>query len=84
MLSISHIVNVIFVSEAEFEYQKLVETVRETIRLAKKKLKPRNVYLRVFANNKIAKSLYRKVGLGLLLNFQTGRCIGENISDTII
>lgn len=43
--------------------------LRETIRLAKEKLRPRNIYLRVFSDNKIAKSLYRKVGFRTLARF---------------
>jgi ribosomal protein S18 acetylase RimI-like enzyme len=43
--------------------------LRETIRLAKKRFRPRNIYLRVFSDNKIAKSLYRKAGFRELAHF---------------
>lgn len=43
--------------------------LREIILLSKKKLKPKNIYLNVFAKNKIALSLYRKVGFRELARF---------------
>ncbi|MDO8554879.1 MAG: GNAT family protein [Candidatus Micrarchaeota archaeon] len=36
--------------------------LRAIIKLAKEKLKPKNIYLSVFADNKVAQNLYKKVG----------------------
>jgi ribosomal protein S18 acetylase RimI-like enzyme len=43
--------------------------LRRVIRLVKQRLKPKNIYLHVFAENKIAKSLYRKIGFVHLATF---------------
>ncbi len=57
--------------------------LRETIRLAKRRFKPKNVYLRVFSDNKVAKSLYRKVGFRDIAHFPAwtlhdGRYVGHD------
>jgi RimJ/RimL family protein N-acetyltransferase len=57
--------------------------LRETIRLAEKRFKPKNIYLRVFSDNKIAKSLYRKAGFRELAHFPAwtlhkGRYVGHD------
>lgn len=57
--------------------------LRETIRLAKKRFRPKNIYLRVFSDNKIAKSLYRKVGFRTIARFPAwtlhkGRYVGHD------
>ncbi len=43
--------------------------LRETILLAKKRFRPKNIYLRVFSDNKVAKNLYRKVGFREMAHF---------------
>lgn len=57
--------------------------LRETIKLAKKKFKPKNIYLRVFADNRVAKSLYRKVGFRTIAHFPSwtlhkGKYVGHD------
>lgn len=57
--------------------------LRETIRLAEKRFEPKNIYLRVFSDNKIAQSLYRKVGFRRIAHFPAwtlhrGRYVGHD------
>ncbi len=57
--------------------------LRETIMLAKKRFRPKNIYLRVFSDNKIAKRLYRKVGFRRIARFpgwtlHKGRYVGHD------
>ncbi len=57
--------------------------LRETIMLAKKRFRPRNIYLRVFSDNKIAQRLYRKVGFRRIARFPAwtlhkGRYVGHD------
>ena len=44
--------------------------IRAIIKLAKKKLKPKNIYLSAFAENKVALNLYKKVGFKEFARFQ--------------
>ncbi|MBI5222854.1 GNAT family N-acetyltransferase [Candidatus Micrarchaeota archaeon] len=43
--------------------------LREIIELARKKFKPKNIYLRVFDENKIAQNLYHKIGFREIARF---------------
>lgn len=57
--------------------------LRETIRLAKTKFRPKNIYLRVFSDNKVAQNLYRKVGFRRIARFPAwtlhkGRYVGHD------
>ena len=57
--------------------------LRETILLAKKNFKPRNIYLRMFSDNKIAKRLYQKVGFRKIAHFpewtyHNGKYVGHD------
>ena len=57
--------------------------LRETILLARRKFRPKNIYLRVFSDNKVAKSLYRKVGFRKMAHFPAwtlhkGRYVGHD------
>ncbi len=57
--------------------------LRETIRLAKKRFRPKNIYLRVFSDNRIAKSLYHKAGFRDIAHFPAwtlhkGRYVGHD------
>ena len=56
----------------------------EVIKQAKKKLKPKNIYLRVFSDNKVAKSLYKKLGFRKIAHFpewtlHRGKYVGHDI-----
>lgn len=57
--------------------------LRSIISLALKKFKPKNIYLRVFSDNKIAKSLYKKVGFRKIAHFPSwtlhkGKYVGHD------
>lgn len=43
--------------------------LRQTIRIAKKKFKPKNIWLSVFASNRIAQNLYKKIGFRPIARF---------------
>jgi RimJ/RimL family protein N-acetyltransferase len=57
--------------------------LRQMIRMAKKKFRPKNIYLRVFSDNKVAQNLYRKVGFRKIAHFPSwtlhkGKYIGHD------
>lgn len=58
--------------------------LREIIMQTKKQFKPKNIYLRVFSDNKIAKSLYKKIGFRKIAHFpewtlHKGKFVGHDI-----
>lgn len=57
--------------------------LRSIIKMAILKFKPKNIYLRVFSDNKIAKSLYKKVGFRKIAHFPSwtlhkGKYVGHD------
>ncbi len=58
--------------------------LKELVRRAKKKLRPKNIYLKVFSDNNAAKGLYQKVGFRKIAHFpewtyHKGKFVGHDV-----